>query len=119
MIERGVVKKLHHAINEALERVGNQYGFKYATGGMRFSDIDVTGKMKFILESKLPTINKASEQATGFVIGETVTVGGKPMVEYEVTGYTGRNASKIGLERLTDGKKFRANPSVLVHKEAA
>lgn len=113
-LDRRKVKALHEAIIEVLKKVAEEQGFIYEPSALRFNDIDVTGKMKFILkgreEEALRRESLRSSLSERFPFGERVSLSHDPGVEYRVRGFKGKD---VLILRVSDGKTFRANPDCL------
>lgn len=108
-MDRDLVKTLHKRIDEALDKVAKENGFIYKPGSLRYSDVDVSGKVRFILTEKKTEFDARHNitEYLGLKAGTQVRVGLRPEV-YEVTGFTTRGSAL--LKRVRDGKLFRAKP---------
>jgi len=115
-IERERVKSLHTAMDEALTAVGKVHGFEYKSAGLRFGDVEVSGRVSFILAGKVAV---AMQEKTGHLaqgdlkIGDRVTIRNERSTDtYTIEKFTPGGGSHIKRER--DGKKFRCRQAGLV-----
>jgi len=115
-IERERVKSLHTAVNEAMEAVGRVHGFEYRSGTFSFGDVEVNGRVSFILAGKVAVAmqNKTGHLAVGDLkIGDRVKLRSERNNEtYTIEKFTPAGGSHIKRER--DGKKFRCRQMALV-----
>jgi hypothetical protein len=112
-MERSTVKKLHAEINEALKKVAEANGFVFQTGNLRYSDLDVTGRVKFIVASKAgeyQASNKITSHYSGLLAGDEVRLAGHPET-YKIVEFTKRGSAIIIPTRDFNSplsKKYRA-----------
>jgi hypothetical protein len=107
-IERSRVKKLHQDINAALTKVAKENGFVFNAGSLRYSDLDVSGRMKFVLDGKqIEFANRntiSSAPSLGLAVGDVVVLGENPE-QYKIIGFSNRGS--INVSRVRDNKGFR------------
>jgi len=111
-LDKPKVKMLHEAVNTALSNVAKEQGFTYQPAGFRYDSFTAGGRINFVLagtEKKLAELT-GSFAMNGIKVGDTVTVGDKP-VQYSVESFTPRGGSRI--VRLRDGKQFRCKQAWL------
>jgi len=107
-MDRGKVKALQADVKQALEKVAEVHGFVYEPGSMRYSDVDVTGRMQFVLTGKRAVVASQSNAhaINGLKVGDVVVVAGDAKREtYTIERFTPRGGSRI--RRVRDGKGFR------------
>lgn len=111
-MEKEKVKKLHHEVDEALKRVAAANGFTYKSGTMRYGDLDVRGKMEFILAGHELEVkakkNLNFDFSTGLRANDIVTVNGKPDITYKIIDFTTRGTARM--IRQADGNSFISKP---------
>lgn len=112
-MERSQVKKLHQAVDVALKKAASECGFEYQPGSMRFTDVEVTGRMRFVLAGKQDEIAKQTQvyALDGLKIGDTVQVNGRGEL-YKIVQFNPRGGSRI--QRLSNGRVYRCPQVALV-----
>jgi len=105
-IERSAVSALHHDVNTALTAVASKHGFTFQPSGMRYTDADVSGRIRFVLNGKQTEVASRSNvyAVNGHKVGDTVMVQGEA---YTIEKFTARGGSRI--TRTRDGKRFRCS----------
>jgi hypothetical protein len=103
-MNRAIVKALHKDVDAALAEVAKKHGFEYKPSNCRFSDVDVTGRMCFVLAGKADDRQNQMAEALGlsFRVGDKVLCGAK---EFTVVGF---KRSGSVLIQNANGKTFRA-----------
>jgi hypothetical protein len=109
---KDTVRALHKDIDKVLDGVAKAHGFLYTPGGLRYSEIDITGRMKFILKGKEAQAMN-SRSVDGFKVGAKVKVPTHPQYgTFTVESISNRGSLHVTRDR--DGKRFRLKPGQAV-----
>jgi hypothetical protein len=105
-MDRSTVKQLHRAVDAALKQAASTCGFDYQPGGMRFTDVEVTGRMRFVVHGKQAVVAAQTNAYAldGLKVGDTVQINGRGET-YKILQFNPRGGSRI--QRLSNGKVYR------------
>lgn len=106
-MEKSTVRKLHDAMNKALVQIAKDNGFEFIPGNMSYSELEVTGKVKFVVKGKKAQIEERenSRLAIGpLKVGDKVFLAGRPE-EYEIVKFTIMSGAHI--RNVKTGKLYR------------
>ena len=111
-MDRSTVKQLHRAVDAVLKKAASECGFDYQPGGMRFTDVEVTGRMRFVVHGKQAEVAKQTQvyALDGLKVGDTVQINGRGET-YKILQFNPRGGSRI--QRLSDGKVYRCAQTAL------
>ncbi len=99
------IKTARLDFQNALNRIGEQFGVKILLGNINYLDHEIKSKVTITIDSPAAAA-KAVERVPSFVeIGKKIIIGG---VEYVVSGYKPRsNKYPVCVKRVRDGKGFK------------